>query len=101
MQKKKKPTTHKGLQKMCVAYLEKIPQCKVTSIIPGPYGSKGISDLLVCLKGWFIAIELKIGDDDPTKLQEWYLGEVAEAGGVAFICRSLEEVKEILDGCEK
>ena len=85
-----------GLQEECVKYLNTVPRCKVTEIIPGPYGSRGVSDLLICLEGKFVAVELKTGKDKPTPLQAQYLDEIEKAGGRSFVCRSLEEVKKVI-----
>jgi hypothetical protein len=44
---------------------------------------RGVPDLLVCLKGKFVAIELKV-DDEPTMLQAHILKRIHAASGVAF-----------------
>ena len=87
-----------GLQEECVKYLNTVPRCKVTEIIPGPYGSRGVSDLLICLDGKFIAVELKTGKNKPTPLQAEFLSGVEKAGGHSFVCWSLEEVKKVIEG---
>ena len=46
---------------------------------------QGIPDLLVCMNGYFIAIELKAENGHPTKLQEWNVQQIRNAGGVAFV----------------
>ena len=46
----------------------------------------GVSDLLVCLDGRFIAIEVKLtAKVDP--LQEEFIEEIIKAGGKAFVLR--------------
>jgi hypothetical protein len=48
---------------------------------------RGIPDLLLCMDGLFVAIELKKSDkDDPDPLQEWNLDCIVKAGGVAITC---------------
>ena len=59
-------------------------------------GNTGISDWLVCVGGLFVAIELKVDKNKPSKKQEIFLKEVREAGGAAFACWSLNEVKQVI-----
>ena len=47
-------------------------------------GRKGVPDILMCLAGRFVAIELKREGEKPTKLQEYVLQEIQKAGGLAF-----------------
>jgi hypothetical protein len=42
---------------------------------------RGIPDMLGCVNGHFIAMELKV-DDVPDALQEWNLDKIAKANGV-------------------
>ena len=56
----------------------------------------GVSDLLLCVAGQFVAIELKVGKNQPTELQKRFIKQVGKAGGVGSVCRSLEEVQNIL-----
>ena len=93
--------TEKNLQKRVMKYLKSIPDCFTTTITPGPYGKRGISDLLICYKGRFIAIELKVKGNKPTALQTAYLDNVEGAGGEAYVCFCLDEVKEIFETREE
>lgn len=47
-------------------------------------GRKGVADLVVCLKGTSIRIELKVDGEVPTKLQQLKLDRHAVAGGLSF-----------------
>ncbi len=50
------------------------------------YGRAGISDIIVCYRGRFIACECKAtSTKKPTALQSAYLREVREAGGHALV----------------
>lgn len=51
------------------------------------FAKVGVSDLLVCYKGYFIALELKVGNYQPDPLQISYLQKVREAGGFGLILR--------------
>lgn len=53
-------------------------------------------DILVCLYGKFIAIEVKVPNKTPTRRQEACIAEIQRAGGIAFWCTSLEGCQEEL-----
>jgi hypothetical protein len=44
----------------------------------------GVPDLLICLRGKFVAIELKIDGEYPTPLQDEILERIQAASGTAF-----------------
>lgn len=45
---------------------------------------RGIPDILICYKGKFIALELKVGDNDLDPLQDHVLTKIKKAGGIAY-----------------
>lgn len=46
---------------------------------------RGIPDLLLCIKGQFVAIELKKSvEDEPDPLQEFNLTKITKAGGASL-----------------
>jgi hypothetical protein len=47
-------------------------------------GRKGVPDMLICLQGDFVAIELKRDGEVPTKLQQLQLDKISRANGTAF-----------------
>ena len=62
----------------------------------------GLPDLLMCVRGRFVAVELKVSTNKATHLQEWELKCIREAGGVGVICRSVDEVMQVLEEiCER
>lgn len=64
---------------------------------------EGVPDLLVCHKGWFIAIELKAETGHPTKLQEWNIEQIKKAGGCAIVLypHQWDTFKEMIDLLER
>ncbi len=62
----------------------------------GPMSRKGISDLLVCFDGRFIAIEVKRPGGRATHEQTQFIEEVEQAGGIGFIADNVGEVVERL-----
>ena len=49
------------------------------------YGRSGVPDIIVCVKGRFVAIECKAEGNKPTALQERELARIKQAGGVAVV----------------
>lgn len=62
----------------------------------GPMGEKGISDIIGCFKGRFLAIEIKTENGKVSEYQQRFIDNVNEAGGLAFVARSIEDVIEHL-----
>lgn len=56
----------------------------------------GTSDLLICYKGKFVAIELKSHIGEPTMQQIGFIEQVKRSGGNAGVCRSLKDVWTLL-----
>lgn len=77
-------------------YLDTIPGCFYWKEHGGQYGTAGIPDIIVCHKGKFIALEAKVGRNQPTRLQAATIELIRRAGGVAAVVRSVDEVKEIM-----
>lgn len=53
--------------------------------IGGMYAANGTPDILACLQGRFIAIEVKAGKNKPTALQIQALRKIDAAGGLALV----------------
>lgn len=51
------------------------------------YGHSGIPDFIVCLDGFFVAIEAKAGKGTTTALQEREIRRIGEAKGIALVVR--------------
>ena len=65
------------------------------------FSKVGVSDLLVCYKGFFIALELKVGSYQPDPLQISYLQKVREVGGFGLILRdNIQELMVLLSCIE-
>ncbi len=62
---------------------------------------RGTPDFLICIRGRFIAIELKKDAyEHPDKLQTWKLSEIEDAGGIALVAHpgNWDEIFEFLRG---
>ena len=62
----------------------------------GVYTEVGIPDLICCYRGKFIAFELKVGNNNTTKIQDFKIKEIRKAGGKAEVIRDLDTVKKII-----
>ena len=56
------------------------------------YGASTI-DILACLNGRFIGIEVKAGKNGPTARQKLTLDAIIKAGGLAFCAWSVDDVR--------
>lgn len=75
----------------------------VTKIVPPFCGMKGDPDLVVCWKGRYVAIELKVPGEEPTDIQLARIEKVKQAGGHAFWADNMESVISelgMLEGAE-
>jgi len=56
---------------------------------------RGVPDILACVKGLFVAIEIKEGFDSLSPIQCEQLDRIkVKAGGVAWVVRNFDEFKE-------
>ena len=57
----------------------------------------GVPDIVGCLHGSFFAIEVKVGNNEPTEKQKQVIELIRKSGGTVGIAYSLEDVKKILE----
>lgn len=60
------------------------------------YSKAGVPDLLACIHGRFLAIEVKLPGNKATKIQDAEIKRVREAGGTAFVADNVEMVEQFL-----
>lgn len=58
---------------------------------------KGSSDLIGLYKGRFLAIEVKDHKGKVTTEQKNYIDFINKNGGIAGVCRNLDDLKKLLD----
>ena len=83
------------IQKKIITYLESIGAYVVKVITAN---KSGVPDILACLDGNFIAIEVKTPESrsNLSALQAYNLNKVSECGGLALTAWNLEMVKEFI-----
>lgn len=59
--------------------------------------NKGYSDLFICVHGWFVVAELKDDTGTPSPHQELFIKEMQEAGAIGGICRSVQDVADLVE----
>jgi hypothetical protein len=71
--------------------------------IHGGIYSSGIPDLLLCYRGYFIGIEVKLPGNrkGATALQAAQLRQIRAAGGYGYVLRRVEDLDRILDRIDK
>ena len=55
----------------------------------------GVSDIIACYKGLFVALEVKTATGRASPLQLEHLRQIKAAGGIGRIVRSVDDVKLI------
>ena len=64
------------------------------------YSTSGTPDLLCCINGHFLAIEVKAQDGVPSELQLQKIKDIRNAGGFAYVAypSGWTKLKDIIDG---
>lgn len=57
---------------------------------------KGVSDIIACVEGKYVAIELKAENGKPSPHQLLYIKQVRSAGGVGGVCYSVDDVAKLI-----
>ena len=69
----------------------------IINVHGGGRQKKGIPDLLILLKGKYIAIELKVGDNEATEKQEYEMECIENAGGYVGVAWTIQDVIDIIE----
>ena len=64
------------------------------------YSTAGTPDILACVNGYFLAIEVKAQNGTPSELQLVKINQIRKAGGFAYVAypSGWNELKDIIDG---
>lgn len=64
------------------------------------YSEAGTPDILACVNGYFLAIEVKADNGKPSELQLVKIDAIRKAGGFAFVAypSGWQRLKDIIDG---
>jgi hypothetical protein len=86
----KKPETALR-RKIEKALLESFPKGLFLKIHISPFQPRGIPDILCCVRGRFIGLEVKRPGEEPTAYQSAMKVLIENAGGASYIVHSPEE----------
>lgn len=85
------------ITKRILKYLKTLPRCFCWKEHGGIYGTSGIPDIIVCIDGRFIALEVKTQKGKTTPLQDAAIRKIRLSGGSAFVVRSVEDAKNAIN----
>jgi len=66
------------------------------AVVISPPVEVGTPDILSCINGQFVGIEVKIGKNEATKIQEHRIKQIKEANGHGIVIRGREELWDFL-----
>lgn len=70
------------------------PTCWTYMAPGGRFGRKGVPDILACVNGLFVAIEVKAQEGmDPTDIQKYELKLIERANGISVVFDGWNELK--------
>lgn len=63
------------------------------------FTKSGVPDILACVNGYFVGIEVKAQNGKPSELQLYNIQQIRKAGGFAYVVypSGWERLKDILD----
>lgn len=85
------------VQDSIMKYIKSIGGLPIKQNQIGIYGQAGVPDIIVCIKGRFVAIEVKKPGEKPKPHQVAFIEAINKKGGVAFYSDNLDKVKEVLE----
>lgn len=85
-----------NIQTNIMNYISSIGGLPIKQNQLGIYAQAGVPDLICCVKGHFIGIEVKQPGKKPKPIQKAFLEAITKCGGIAFYATSVEEVKDKL-----
>lgn len=87
----------KHIENQIKRYLDSLGSCTWHMKVHGSmYQKAGVPDILACINGKFVGIEVKRPGGIVAPLQDWVMYEIRRAGGVAFVAYSVDDVKKQL-----
>ena len=84
------------IQTKILRWAEKLPEVWIVKYPGVSYGRKGVPDLLLSVKGKFLAIEVKKPGGKPTQMQLMEQAKIRMTGSRSEIVESFVEAKKII-----
>jgi len=75
-----------------------IEGCYCFKVWGGGYQQAGVPDLIICVNGYFVAVEVKGDKGKPSELQLHNIEKIKKAGGVGLVLypKDFEEFKRLI-----
>lgn len=91
----------RDLQHACIKWVkEQYPDVLVVNIHGGGWSAKGFPDLICCVCGLFVAVELKVGDNEMQSDQQIWKKRIEKAGGIHACLRTLGQFQFLIQTLE-
>lgn len=92
----------KNFENKIKKYLDK-KGCWFVKFFANAYTSSGIPDILSCINGRFVGIEVKQESGKPSLLQKVHLKNIGEAGGIGVLVypSGYDDLKDLIDNLYK
>lgn len=94
------PKPEKKLQDKAISYL-KGRGIYYLNLYGDGFSGKGKPDIIACIKGRFVAFELKVGSNDMQEDQKLHKTWIERSGGLHYAPYTLSEFKSIVDALNK
>ena len=89
------PQSGKAIQAAVLAYCASRDDIAAYNIVAASV--RGVPDVLACVRGRFVAVEVKGRGDTLKPIQAAQIERIKAAGGRAFVVESVQEFKEIIN----
>ena len=88
-----------GLQKECLRWAKSLPEVWVLKVVGSATQASGVPDIIMCINGHFVAVELKRPDGKGrvSDIQKAQIERIQRAGGAAVVVNSFEGFKEVVN----
>jgi len=90
----------KDITAAIMRYLKTVPGCFAFKTHGGLYGTAGLPDIICCIGGRFVGLEVKTPTGRLTKLQSVTLQRINAAKGNAFKVQCVEDVRKFIESLE-
>ena len=84
------------IQTSIISYIKSIGGLQIKQNQIGIYGQAGVPDIIACIKGRFVGIEVKRPGQKPKPIQEAFLDAINKKGGIGLWADNLDKVKDTL-----
>ena len=90
--------TEKSFQSKLIKLIEK-NNGYVVKFNASAISKTGVPDLLACINGKFIGLEVKKENGKPSEIQLWNIEQIKKSGGIAMVVKpsDYENVKKLIE----